>query len=128
MLAEEFKKQFTCLGESAEKHITFTIPLEKEVMWIDENGKGNLSYILQFIDRARFMARSLSNFVNNPSVGIHRIKCKYGHACGIKYKYSDCFLEYTNFKDDLIEYKCLCCHKNYQIKFDESLKERFFNT
>ena len=21
------------------------------------------------------------------------------------------FLEYTNFKDDLIEYKCLCCNK-----------------
>ena len=21
-------------------------------------------------------------------------------------------LEYTNFKDDLIEYKCLCCKKN----------------
>ena len=25
-----------------------------------------------------------------------------------------CFLEYTNFKDDLIEYKCLCSNKNYQ--------------
>ena len=40
----------------------------------------------------------------------------------------DCFLEYTNFKDDLIEYRCLCCNKNYQQKFDEKLKERFFNT
>ena len=43
-------------------------------------------------------------------------------------KYCDCFLEYKNFKDDLIEYKCLCCNKNYQHKFDEKLKERFFNT
>ena len=24
--------------------------------------------------------------------------------------------------------KCLCCNKNYQHKFDEILKERFFNT
>ena len=28
-------------------------------------------------------------------------------------------LKYTSFKDDLIEYKCLCCNKNYQHKFDE---------
>ena len=81
------------------------------------------------------MASSLSNLVNNHSEEIHRIKCKFGHddkkceTCGIKYKYCDCFLEYTNFKDDLIEYKCLCCKKNYQHKFDTKLKERrFFNT
>ena len=37
-------------------------------------------------------------------------------------------LEYTNFKDDLAEYKCLCYNKNYQHKFDGKLKERFFNT
>ena len=46
----------------------------------------------------------------------------------IKYKYSDCVLEHINFKDDLIVYKCLCCNKKYQQKFDEKLKERFFNT
>ena len=51
---------------------------------------------------------SLSNLVNNLSEGIHKIKCKLGHGdkkreiYGIKYKYSDCFLEYANFKDDLI--------------------------
>ena len=37
-----------------------------------------MSYILQFIDGARFMASSLSNLVNNFSEGIHRIKCKFG--------------------------------------------------
>ena len=36
--------------------------------------------------------------------------------------------QYTFFKDDLIEYKCLCCLKNYQQKFDKKLKEPFFNT
>ena len=30
-LAEEFKKQFTCLGVNTEKYITFTVPIEKEV-------------------------------------------------------------------------------------------------
>ena len=38
----------------------------------------NISYILQFIDSARFMASSLSNPVNNLSERIHKIKCKYG--------------------------------------------------
>ena len=42
-------------------------------------------------------------------------------------KICDCFLEYTNFKDDLIEYKCLCSDKNYQKKFYGNLKERFSN-
>ena len=30
--------------------------------------------------------------------------------------------------DDLTEYKCLCCNKNSQHKFDEKLRERYFNT
>ena len=67
-LAEEFKKQFTCLGENTEKYITFTVPIEKEVTRIDKNGEEitkTVSYILKFIDSARFMARSLSNLVNN---------------------------------------------------------------
>ena len=31
-LAKEFKKQVTCLEESTEKYITFTVPIEKEVI------------------------------------------------------------------------------------------------
>ena len=55
------------------------------------------------------MTGSLSNLVKNQSEGIYRIKHKYGHddkkckTYGIKYKYCDCFLEYTNFKDELIK-------------------------
>ena len=77
-------------------------------------------YRLLFIDRVRSMANSLSNLGNNFAEGIHKIKCKYEHddkkceTCGIKYKYCDCFLEYANFKHDLIEHKCLCCNKCYQ--------------
>ena len=29
------------------------------------------------------------------------------------------FLNTQTLKDDLIGYKCLCCNKNYQQKFDE---------
>ena len=76
----------------------------------------------------------LSNLVNNLSEGIHRIKCKYGYnykkyqSCRVTYEVCNCFLEYTKFKDDLTECKCLCCNKNYQQKFHEKLKKQFFNT
>ena len=77
---------------------------------------------MRSIDSARRMASSSSNLINNLSEGIHRIKCKFGlddkkcETCGIS------FLEYTNFKYDLIEYKCLCFNKNYQHKFDKTFK------
>ena len=64
---------------------------------------------------------------------IHKIKYKHGHnhkkfkTRWIKYEYCNCFLEYKDFRDDLIEYKCLCCNKNYQQKFDEKLKKRLYN-
>ena len=110
----------TCLGEKTEKCMTFTVAIEKEVTRIDKNGEEitkNISYILQFIDSARFMRSSLSKTVNNLSEGAHKIKFKCGHddnkceTCRIKYK------------DDLIECKCSCCNKNYQQKFDEKLQE-----
>ena len=44
-------------------------PTEKEVTRIDKNGeeitKYILTYIIRFIDSARFMASSLSNIVSN---------------------------------------------------------------
>ena len=124
------KKQFTCLGESTDKYITFAIPIEKEVSRIAQNGERitkNISCILQLIDSTRFVASSLWNLINNLSEAINKIKYKYRHndknceTCRIKYKCCDCFLEYINFKDDLIEYKCLCCIENYQQKCDEKL-------
>ena len=101
-------------------------------MRIDKN-EGGIIYILQFIDSRRVMASSLSNLVNNLSEEIRRIKCTFRHdakkceTCGIKYDYCDCFRKYINFKVYLIEYKCFCYYKNYKHKFDEKLKERFFN-
>ena len=84
--------------------MTFTVPIRKEVTIIDKNGEEktkNIFYILQFIDRERFMASSSSNFVNNISDWIHNIKYKYENhgkkceTCGNKHKYCGCFLEYT---------------------------------
>ena len=80
------------------------------------------------------MTTTLSNLINSLADRIHKIKCENEHdnkkseMCGIKYKDCDSFFEYTNFKDNLIEYKCLCCNKNYQKKFGENLKNRFFKT
>ena len=77
-----------------------------EVARIEKNGEEiakNISYILQFIESAS----SLSYLVNNLFEGIHKINGKYGNnvrkykTCKTEYKYCDCFLEYTNFKDDL---------------------------
>ena len=57
------------------------------------------------------MISSLSNLVNKLVRRIHKIKCKYGHekkkceTCRIKYKDCECWLEYTNVKNDLILYK-----------------------
>ena len=79
------------------------------------------------------MANSLSIFVKNISKGIHKIKCKYRYndtkweICGIAYEVCDCFLEYTNFKDNLLECKCLCCNKNYQKQVWWKVKRAIFN-
>ena len=51
-------------------------------------------------------------------------KCE---TCEINYKDCECFLEYINFKDNLIEDRCLCWNKNYKKKFDENLQKEFFN-
>ena len=94
----------------------------------------SISYVLQFIDSARFMASSLTNIANNLSEGVDKIKCKFennddkSETSRIKYKYCDYFLGYPDFKDDLIKYQYLCYNKNYQDKFVEKFKERFYNT
>ena len=75
---------------------------------------------MQFIiDSARFIASSLSYLVNNPAEESHKIKCEYGHdnkklknVLGLNTKIAS--LEYASVMNDLIEYKCLPCHKNYQ--------------
>ena len=135
-LVEEFEGKFTYLGENTVCYIIFSVPIEKEVTRIDKKGKEitkTLSYRLQFLNSARFMASLLSNLVSNLAEGIHKIKCKYGNndkkcqTCGIKNKNWDYFLEYISFKGNFKKYKFICCNKNYQKQFGENLKKWFFN-
>ena len=79
-----------------------------------------ISCRLQYIDRARFMLSSFSNLVNNVAERIHRIHNKKYEKCGTKYKYCGQFLEYSNIKDDLIEYKIYVQTKIIK-NFDENL-------
>ena len=80
------------------------------------------------------MASSLWFLVDNLAEEIHKIECKYKHDKKTKKKESETcrittyFLENTNVKDDIIEYKCLWCNKNFQKQFDENLKMQFVNT
>ena len=67
-LAEEFEGEFECLGENTEKHITFSVPIKKEITKIDKDGNDKImkiSYKIKFIDSFRFMSSSLSNLVDN---------------------------------------------------------------
>ena len=91
-LAEEFKKQFTCLGENTEKYMTFTVPIEK-VTRINKSGEEitkNVSYILQFIDSTRFMIK----LNENTDIMIKNVK-----PVKLYLKYVTVFFEYANFKD-----------------------------
>ena len=37
-LAEEFERQFECLGENTENIITFSVPIKKQITKIDKDG------------------------------------------------------------------------------------------
>ena len=79
-----------------------TIEIKLQILICNES-IATVSNKIKFIDRARIMASSLSNLVDNIAEGIHQIKCK-------DYDY---FLEYESVKDNLIKYKCLSCNKDY---------------
>ena len=89
-----------------EKYKSFFVPIEKKVTNIDKDDNEsvvNPSHKTKFIDSTRFMAISLSNLVDNPRDGIHKVKCKD----------SDSFLKYENVKNNLIKHKCLSSNKDY---------------
>ena len=78
----------------------------------DKNGEKTyiktIYYQLKFIDSARFIASSLSNFANNLAKAIRITKCKYMYdnkKCKtFRIKHKDCqrCLKYKNVKDYLI--------------------------
>ena len=122
--AEEYAGQFTALGENTEKCIIFSVPINGNSKKLVEREKKlevkTISYKLKFSEGPGFMASSPPNLVDNLAEVIHKIKCKCGidnkkcETCGIKYKDCECYLEYTNVKDDLIVYKFLCCSRKIQ--------------
>ena len=83
--------------------------MKKDIIKTGKNGNKTaetISQKIRFIDRASFMASSLSNLVDNLMEGIHKIKWKH---CG-------CFLEYKRVEINLIIYECLSCNEFYSKK------------
>ena len=115
-LVEEFKNDFSCLGENTEKYITFSIPIKKE------NIDGKITtYKIRFIDSYRFMDRSLANLVDNLSE-INNEDCK---RCMKKiYINSEC--QYINHKKNKLLYKCKKCD-DMSYKPVSELIERFLS-
>ena len=44
-LAEEFEREFECLGENTEKYITFLVPIKKEITKKDKDGNDKVKEI-----------------------------------------------------------------------------------
>ena len=109
-LAEEFEGQFECLGENTQKFITFFVPIKKEL----DKAKP-ITYKIKFIDSFRFMSSSLSNLVDNLSVGLHCDKCTDCESC----------LDYMMFKDDQLIFRCFEGKKNIKKDFNKELIKRF---
>ena len=114
-LAKEFEGELECLGENAEKYITFLVPIKKEIRKKDKIIK--ISYKIKFVDSFRFMSTSLSNLVDNLSEGLHSDKC------------TDCKLhfDYMSIKDNQLIFRCFSV-KNYEKDFNKELIKRFENT
>ena len=74
---KELEGEFICLRENTEKYYkTFPVPMTEELRRIGKNGKEitkTKSYRWQFIDRARLMASSLSNLVDNIAERINKM-------------------------------------------------------
>ena len=120
-LAEEFEGEFECLGENAEKYITFSVPIKKEITKNDKNGNDKItkiSYKIKFIDSYIFMSTSLSNLVSNLSEGLHNDRCIDCKSC----------LDYMTTKDEQLIFNCFRCKKNYEKNFNKDLIKRFANT
>ena len=95
--------------ENAEKYKPFSVTIVKSITKIDKVISENVVTIsckIEFIDRPRFMASSLSSVIDIISEGVHKVNCK---DCS-------CFLEYDSVKDDSIKFKCTSCNKFYLKK------------
>ena len=103
-LVKEFDGNFQCLGENAEKYITFSVPLKKKI----ENKNIEITYKIKFIDSYRFMSSSLSKLVDNLSNGIHNNKCLDCKSC------LDYVGTYTKINNEKLLLKCFNCNTYYK--------------
>ena len=94
-LAEEFKGEFECLGESTEKYISCSVPIKKE----HDNDKA-ITYKIKFADTCRFMPSKLSNLVDNLSETNNK-NCK---TC-IERKNIKLECEFIGFKNNTLNYR-----------------------
>ena len=113
-LAKEFDGNFECLGKNTEKHITFSVPINKKI----ENKDLEITFKIKFIDSYRFMSSSLSKLVDNLSEGIHNNKCLDCNSC----------LDYIKIKNEKLLLKCFNCNNYYKKKFNQDLIKKFKNT
>ena len=113
-LVKEFEGNFDCLGENAEKYITFSAPLKKKI----ENKNLEITYKIKFIDSFRFTSSSLSTLADDLSEGIHNNKC------------ADCKsnLDYIKTKNEKLILECYKCKQRYRKKFNKELIKRFAST
>ena len=105
----------------------------QELMKMDKKLQKNyLTYFSLLIAhdlwQSRYQILSIMFLKEFVGLNVNLEMIKKSETYEIRYNHWDRFLEYINLKDGFIEHKCLCCNKNYQCKFDENLKERFFNT
>ena len=114
-LVKEFDGNFECLGENAEKYITFSVPLKKEIK--NKNKIIEITYKIKFIDSYRLISTSLSKLADNLSEGLHNNRCVDCKSC----------LDYMKTKDEKLIFRCFSCKKNYEKDFNKELIERFAN-
>ena len=113
-LVKEFDGNFECLGENAEKYITFLVPIKKKI----KNKDLEITYKIKFIDSYRFISSSLSKLVDNLSEGIHNNKCLDCNSC----------LDYMKTKNEKLLLNCFNCNTYYKKKFNKELIKKCKNT
>ena len=117
-LAEEFKGELDCIGESMEKYITFSVPIKKKC-----GDSKTITHKLRFIDSFRFMPTSLSELVDNMSGKFfNSIECK--KCMERKNIKPEC--DFIGFKNNRLNYRCKEC-KRKSAKSIDGLIEKFLS-
>ena len=107
-LAKEFIGQLECLGENAEKYITFSVPIKKNL----DNNK-TITYRLKFIDSFRFISTSLLSLVDNVSE-LYKKGCK---GCEERRKIKSVY-HFIGLENNKLNYICKECKTRCLIQIN----------